>query len=354
MAKSDIEHPEPRRVTPVATLSGADTRSLLAALSRLGLQRERLLTGVGLDASGDFEPEARVPQSLVASMIRAAERLTDDPAIALRITENITVGVSGSVLSRLVMASGSGLSALRHVARYGAVTAEGVRMDVLEKESTVLFVFELEAGAAERVRHLTEILLSSIRLVFDAGLAQPVAPLQVAFRHSAPADVEPFEEFFGCPVEFGARACAMQFPRDPLLQPMLGADPRLEARLVELAESELRRIAPEVTVAAAEEVRIAIEKLERPVQAAIAKRLGMGDRTLQRRLQNEGTSFRAVVDEVRRSLASSMLQRSGNRVLEVALAVGFDDATSFARAFRRWTGESPTEYQARFAHRDDT
>lgn len=217
----------------------------------------------------------------------------------------------------------------------------------------MLVVFDSDEAAVERVRHLTELLMSGIRQFFDAGPTQPVAPQQVAFCHTAPRDVRPYEEFFGCPVEFGARVCSIRFPREPLLLPMLGADPRLEARFVEVAESEMRRFAPELTVAVAEEVRIATEKQERPVQPSIAKSLGMSGRTLHRRLYEEGTSFHAIVDEVRRSLAVSMLKHSGYRVLDVAMAVGFDDATSFAKAFRRWTGESPTDYQRRAAHRND-
>ena len=354
MVESATKSPPPRRAAPVATLSGSDVLAILAALSRLGLDQTALCASIGLDASGLLEPETRIPQNLVVSLLREAERQTKDPAIALRITEKLTVGVSGSVPSKLGMASGSGLSALRHMARYGPVTAEGITAEVREDESSVLLTVEIDDPVVERVRHLTELLVGGVRRVFREGSTQPVAPLQVTFRHAAPRDVQYYEEFFGCRVDFGAPGCGMRFPRAPLLLPMLGSDPRVEARLVEVAESELRRIAPELPVAVAEQVRIAIENQERPLQHTIAKNLGMAGRTLQRRLQEEGASFRAIVDEVRRGLAVSMLRDPRNRVVDVAFAVGFEDATSFAKAFRRWAGESPTDYQARQTRRDAT
>ncbi|MDG2307490.1 MAG: helix-turn-helix domain-containing protein [Candidatus Binatia bacterium] len=102
-----------------------------------------------------------------------------------------------------------------------------------------------------------------------------------------------------------------------------------------------------------EQVRIAFEEQERPTRTSIAKRLGMGDRTFQRRLHDEGTTFRAVVEQERGSVALSMLREPGCRVVDVAFAVGFDDATGFTKAFQRWTGESPSTYRAWFTKRDE-
>ena len=71
------------------------------------------------------------------------------------------------------------------------------------------------------------------------------------------------------------------------------------------------------------------------------------ERTLQRRLADEGTTFREVVDEVRCDRASALLRDPDVRVADVAYAVGYDEVTSFTKAFRRWTGESPTDFRAR-------
>ncbi|HWO08502.1 MAG TPA: helix-turn-helix transcriptional regulator, partial [Polyangiaceae bacterium] len=79
--------------------------------------------------------------------------------------------------------------------------------------------------------------------------------------------------------------------------------------------------------------------------ALIARRLGLGERTLQRRLRDEGTSFAALLDEARAELARSYLGDSKLAIFEVAYLLGYSEPSAFNRAFRRWTGKSPREYR---------
>jgi AraC-like DNA-binding protein len=84
-----------------------------------------------------------------------------------------------------------------------------------------------------------------------------------------------------------------------------------------------------------------------PTQASVARKLGVGLRTLQRRLAEEETSFADIVAQTRRDLAIAYLREQGWSVTEVAFSLGFADVSSFSRAFRRWTGVSPSQYAAR-------
>src|SRR5262249_54999294 len=95
-------------------------------------------------------------------------------------------------------------------------------------------------------------------------------------------------------------------------------------------------------------VRVALgERLASdPSPSEIAAALGMSARSLQRRLQEPGTTYAPLFDETRRGLACRHLRDEGYSVTEIAFILGFDDASSFARAFRRWTGRSPSEYRA--------
>ena len=104
-------------------------------------------------------------------------------------------------------------------------------------------------------------------------------------------------------------------------------------------------------VAVAEQIRAALEQHERPTPASIARRLAIGQRTLQRRLRKEGSSFTKTFEREQRDLALALL-RQGSSVVDIAYAVGFGDATSFSKAFRRWTDASPTAYRARAAKRE--
>jgi AraC-like DNA-binding protein len=328
-------------------MSGFVARGVLISFQMLGLDPDLVCAPLGLGASDLMDPAARVPRGVIWSLFREAERLSDDRSIGLRVAETMPTGAGGGVLSQVTAVSETGLAAVRHLARYHKLIAEGLEMQLSENETTLTIDLIPAEKDDALVRQAMEAFMGGIWKVFDEALIQPLVPVRVSFRHPPPPDVEPYELFFGCPVEFRASTYGLCFPLDALRHEMIKAQPRAESRLQQLAESELRAIAPEFTVAVSEQVRAAIEEQERPTHASTARRMAIGQRTLQRRLREEGSSFRMIVDRERRNLALSMLKEPKRRVIDVAQAVGFDDATSFSKAFRRWTGESPTAYQVR-------
>ena len=330
-------------------ISGFVTRSVLASLTTLGLSADTLCASLELSPSELMNPATRVPRGVVWSLFREAERVSGDPSIGLRVAQSIPAKAAGGVLSQIAEVSETAEEALRYVARYGKLIADGMSIEVEEDDTSLtirLITAEKDATLTSRAM---EAFMAGICRVLDEATTEPLAPVRVSFRHAPPARVEPYEEALGCVVDFRAEAYSLQFPMESLRQEMLAAQPRAAQRLRELAESQLRAIAPEFTVAVSEQVRVSIEDQERPTHASTAKRMGIGERTLQRRLRDEGSSFRRIVDRERRNIACTMLKEPKRRVIEVAQAIGFDDATSFSKAFRRWMGETPSMYQARSA-----
>ena len=189
--------------------------------------------------------------------------------------------------------------------------------------------------------------LASVFRALSEALTGPLVPLRVTFRHRFPDRVGPFEEFFGCPVQFSMPRNSLRFPIEPLRQEMIGAEPRAAAKIEEVARGELRTLAPEFTTSVAEYVRRAIEAQEAPQRKLIARHMGLSERTLRRRLEDEGATFRAIVDRVRSQIARALLATAGHDIADVAQAVGFENSATFARAFRRWTGDSPSRYRAK-------
>lgn len=189
----------------------------------------------------------------------------------------------------------------------------------------------------------------AFKLVFFVQLGRlatrtPMIPLNVNFPESADipdADAALYKQFFGVPVGRGAQAQPV-FSTEDMDRPFLTEnhkiwaffEPSLRQRL-----SDLDRTANMV-----ERFRSAlIEALPAGGVAmhSVAKRLGVGTRTLQRRLQEEGTSFQLTLDAVRAALADHYLRRTAMTSAEIALLLGFEDANSFLRAFRIWTGTTP-------------
>ncbi len=193
-------------------------------------------------------------------------------------------------------------------------------------------------------------LLVTSELVFWVALARiatrhHVRPAQVSLPQ-LPRDPAGLGDFFGCRVRQGSSASMMFSPRD-VNRPFLTENeqmwrffaPDLRQRLSDL----------EAAASVADRVRAALhESLPAgdPSITAVTQRLAISSRTLQRQLHQEGTTFKAVLTRTREQLARHYLSRSTLRTAEIAYLLGYDDANSFYRAFRTWTGTTPEALRA--------
>jgi len=175
---------------------------------------------------------------------------------------------------------------------------------------------------------------------------QRVVPLAVHLSLPAPDDPSAFDAHFACPIHFGAPRDAFEVSDAQLALPnRLGDasishffDTHLDHALTELPEDDglTRRVRSEISHALSEGV---------PTLTQMAKLLGMSRRTLQRRLAEVGVAYQALVSEVRRTLAEQLLRSSDYALAEVAFLTGFSDQSTFSRAFKRWSGQTPRAYR---------
>ena len=128
--------------------------------------------------------------------------------------------------------------------------------------------------------------------------------------------------------------------------PQLAADPAMSSIMERHLSRLLRDLPPDETFAA--RVRhVLIEELRRgePTLDRLAARLRMSERTMQRRLSQQGTSLQALLDEVRHDLSLRHLGESRESIAEIAFLLGFSEVSAFHRAFKRWTGSTPGAYR---------
>jgi AraC-like DNA-binding protein len=172
------------------------------------------------------------------------------------------------------------------------------------------------------------------------------APVEVRFRHPSPERLDEHRRFFRAPIHFDDRVTALVVRRELLAAPLVRSDPGLCAVLERQVHETLARI-PKVN-ALSERVRHLIARdltTGEPHARAIAAALHMSPRTLQRQLGHEGTTLRALVDDLRRDLAGRYLSERKIAIAEVAFLLGFSEASAFHRAFKRWSGTTPAEYR---------
>jgi AraC-like DNA-binding protein len=215
---------------------------------------------------------------------------------------------------------------------------------------------ESDGRAVYAIGHLEEVRRIGVSLEFMAAVSlnylrqlvgERVAMLEVWLEGQPRGPVSAYEAYFGGPVRFGRPSTALVLDPAHLDRPVIGADPQVLRYLGAYAEGLLaERPETERQLPLAERVRHAVERgvLEGNVETdAIARRLGMSTRTMQRHLAASGVGFQGLCDEVRRETAMRLLRGPGASIHEVAFALGYADVPTFYRAFKRWTGRTPAE-----------
>lgn len=197
---------------------------------------------------------------------------------------------------------------------------------------------------------LAEFVLGALVLRMRAAIGGSLRLEGVHFRHEGKAGPL-YQSLFAAPVSFGQPLDSVLFDRDTLSAPFRTADP-VTAAALDATVARMGAIATVPEDSLPERARAAlIAHVSDPSYdvTRLAKHLGMSARTLQRKLQEAGSSHRAIVDAARKEVAIDLIVRPDLSPEHVASTVGFAGARAFYRAFSRWTGMTPAEYRARAA-----
>ena len=168
-------------------------------------------------------------------------------------------------------------------------------------------------------------------------------PIRVALTRKVPDDPTPWTRFFGCEVEFATKDDSITFSEQDVRRVLTASNRELVGLHEEVVRRHLRSMDRSGLVNKARAVVAEELPTGRVTEALLAERLHMSPRTLQRRLREEGETFRSLLTKVRKNLASRYLGEPDYRVTEVAFLLGFSDSSAFSRAYRGWFGESPSQ-----------
>jgi AraC-like DNA-binding protein len=241
-------------------------------------------------------------------------------------------------------------AALTKVSAYFPIINSLVRLPYAAGERQVTIGVEAPSRPEIITRPYAEYTLAAIFLRTRTITNQTFALIRAEFSHPRPADISEHERIFQCPVRFGAEACRLVIAREVWDTPRTGAEPTLFSVLDAHAKMLLEQV-PSADVIVTR-VRKAIEVELRggePKIDTIARKLAMSPRTLQRRLRDQGLVFNDILDEMRFLAAKSYLAQRDVAGAEVAYLLGFAEQSSFNHAFKRWSGQTPTEYRRQAA-----
>lgn len=329
-------------------MSIAFVRSAVAALAPA--LRERVLAEAGIAVTLLAQPPARVPAAAFAALWMAVARELDDEFFGLD-RRRMKVG-SFALLCRAVAAQTSLERALRAVLRGFALFLDDIsaRLEIVGREARIVVDNRLAArrDQADARRFADEALLVMVHglLCWLAGRRIPL--LRLEWAHPQPAHADEYRRMFSPELHFDQAATAIVFNARLLQAPVLISPGSLTAFLRDAPQSVfLKQLA---SAGWAERAR----KLMRsalaagspgPTLQALADSWSVSPATLRRRLDGEGTHWQQLKDETRRDLAIECLADRGVSIEQVALRLGFNDAPTFHRAFRKWTGAAPGSYR---------
>lgn len=176
---------------------------------------------------------------------------------------------------------------------------------------------------------------------------QKILPIQVTFQHSDSSSAPAFEEFFQCPVTYGAPHNLLQFRTESLQIRTIKADKSIHQFIVERLEEEKKGIFTQSDQMLNDIRKLIIESLPSGIPSIIqiADHLHMSARTLKRRLAEKGLTFREQIQTIQQETAQHLLHNSNLSIAEIAFQTGFSEQSAFNRAFKRWTQLSPKEYR---------
>jgi AraC-like DNA-binding protein len=319
------------------------------ALRARGCDPAALFAQAGVDLAALEDPDARIPVQTTARVWRLAIAETRDPCFGLEVARHISP-TTFQALGFAILSSGTLREVFERSVRYFRFVSEGATMKLDERRGSYRFAARTTASPPppeESIDAFFAVTVRICRILTDRSFA----PLGVELRRSSPPDPSPFARCFRAPVVFSAPEDAMTFDKRACDSRLAGARPevaRVIDRVIDETIARLRQAQLSDRVRA-----LLVERLPggEPTQAEIGRAIGLNTRALQRRLSAEGMTYARLIDDTRREMALAYVREARYSLTEVAYLLGFATPGAFTRAFRRWTGRSPSEHRRAISSR---
>ncbi len=333
------------------TVSVLVLRAQLAGAAAAGVSVQTLAeqAGIAESALGGQEladPDTRVPARLVLKLWELVPQLTKNDSFGLWLAELVQKAPL-TPSAWFILSSPSLDAGLERACQFQRLLHDHAVSELRRTPHETRYVHQVGHGAFRAPRHAIEFGLASFVLLVRRATGSMALPSRVTFQHARPVDTEHHARLFGPNVEYEASHDSIVFDRSVLGLPVLTADSALEELLLSHATRLLESLPEEDDYVRKVQRQIAARIPQSSVDIdSVASALAVSRRTLQRRLQDEGTTFEEIVDELRHELAERYLRERALCVQETAFLLGYSDVSAFHRAFVRWTGLSPSTWRA--------
>jgi AraC-like DNA-binding protein len=323
------------------------TRLAFAHAKGSGIATAPLLERAGLSRRQIDDPKVRVRVRDQVEFLNLVATALDDDLLGFHLARHCEPRAVG--MYYYVLATSESLTEVfQRAARYSSLVNEGVVQNFID--GRVIGIRTDFSGVSRyRDRHQVEFWTATMLRLIREFTGVRLKPQRVSFAHPAKQRVRELNQYFGCPVEFGAATDEVLFAKNVGDLPVVNADPYLNRVLLAICEEAYaRRAVNRGSVRTRVENEIAALMPHGKARAGVvAARLGMSQRTLARHLAEERTSFSEMLTEIRRDLATRYLKDESLSISQIAWLLGFQDLGAFSHAFKRWNGTAPRNSAAR-------
>lgn len=316
---------------------------IVPTLREFGVDADPLIREAGLDP-GLLEDAAYVSHAALGRLCTLGVARTNCPHFGLLVGRRATI-LSLGMIGRLMQHSETVGDALLALASDLSTPKRGALWCLRITHGAAVFAFSVYETEAESADQISDASIAMAANALRAICGSAWSPTEVLLPRAAPADPEPYRRHFRAPVRYNEEIAAIVFPADDLDIRVPGADPLLRS----LLDERIRRLRRNPEADFADDIRRLLRtrlSTQRCSAADIAGLLAIHRRTLSRRLRAGGMGYRAISNEMRFGVARQLLQDTQLPLGQIAAALGYSEASAFTRAFRRWSGLTPTAWRS--------
>jgi AraC-like DNA-binding protein len=332
------------------TTAAVWVKGIADMLAAEGLDARGLLLAAGIDPAGLDAPGARLATEKISRLWELAVERSGNPALGLAQHE-VVRPASFAVVGYTMMSCANLRGAFERLVRYLLILSDALTMTVSDERGGYRVTFELFGGDRPVPRQRIEFIFTTVIRFCRWISGRDMHAVGVELAYPAPADTAPHRAAFRCPVTFDAPRNSLLFADADMSATLPTSNPVLAEMHERFAGEYLKRFDHAQTSYRAREVIIRRLPDGEPRRDEVASELCMSERTLQRRLEEEATSFGQLLDDTRRELAGQYLGRLHLSLAQAAYLLGFADQSSFFRACRRWFDLSPGQYRSQLLER---
>ena len=328
------------------TVRIATLMALPVVLKKLGYDPAAVLAELGFELSLFDNPENIISYARRGQLIQQCVSKTNCHHLGHLIgrhTDSSSLGLVGLLMQQ----STDVATALHSFVRYMHLHVRGGVVYMEEKDDMVFLGYSIIQPGVEAQKQIED---GAVTIVFNilCKLCGPTwQPLNVLFAHRKPMDIRPFRQFFKAPLNFDAERSGILFSAHWLQKPVMGADPE-QRRLL---QKQVDQLESDYSDDFAEQVRRVLHPALLTQQATadhVAALFSIHQRTMHRRLNKCGTSFQELADQSRFEITRQLLRNSSMKLSQIAETLDYADASAFTRAFRRWSGTTPSVWRERY------